>query len=81
MISSVETFLYVHRINTQHNSKLLRRLYIQLVVTHSMMTSLEVSSFTNMKYLFFPFCEGGYATKQKICWLLIIPPPELYEPS
>ena len=78
MISSVATFLYVHRINSQHNSKLLRRLYIQLVVTHSMMTSVEVSLFTNMR--FFPFCEGGYATKQKISWLLIIPLPELYEP-
>ena len=65
MISSVTTFLYVHGIISQYNSKLLRRLYMQLVVTNSMMTSLEVRSFTNMRFLFFPFCVGGCATKQK----------------
>ena len=53
MISLVATFLYVHGIVSQHNSKLLRRLYIQLVVTHSLMTTLEVSEFTNMKYFIF----------------------------
>ena len=66
MVSSVETYLYDHRINSQHNSKLLRRLYIQLVVTNSMMTSLEVSSFTNMRYfIFFHFVKEAMQQNKK----------------
>ena len=65
MISSVATFLYVHRINSQYNSMVIEKIIHTIVSDKFNDDKLEVC-LTIWVFYYFSYCERGCCTCCKI---------------